>query len=768
MPGSAVALKRMALGWLLLVALVIVLALRQGLVFDSSILKLLPASDQQPLVQLASEQLGEDFSSRLLLLLSGEDEDRLQLAVDDMATSLLAEKDFSAVYWRVSAQEMQRQREASFPFRFSLLDDNTRKLLLAEDYETLSQRALQRLYAPVSAAAGSIIEDPFALYLEQQLNRSGSLSVQLSNSLLKLNNAASPTYLIVLTLNGSPFSAQLQERVIAAINRQQTRLAADIDSLRMSGMLLHAIAGAGQARSEMSTIGTGSMLGIVVVMLLVFGRAKSFFLVLFPVAVGCAFASAMVMLVFGSVHLLTFAFGAGLVGVSIDYALHFLCERRVTAVQQVLPRILPGLLLGLVSSLMAYAAMALTPFPGLRQMAVFSVAGLSASWLTVVLWFPLLTRKDNIEALASAHSLDLLRKRFPRLEKSRMVQCLLLLPVVLSIAVIANGSNEDDIRLLQTSPQSLIEQDQEIGRALGSNAGSRYLLVSGDTLQACLQKEEQLIPELEAMREESLIGGFQALSSQLPSLQRQSENSALIAALYDNQLQAFYGVLQLPANKLNTARDIFAQTAGKRLDQASWQSGVAPGQGQRFIVGQAQSSPATIIRFSGQFETAATQRLQNLADSMDGVVYVDRIEDISYLMAQYREQISVWVVLAYCLLLFVLMLRYRSQLWRIVLPPLLASIFTLAILLQLEQGINLFHMMALILVLGIGLDMGIFLSETDDATHTWLAVSLSLFTSLLAFGLLALSETPVLHHFGITVAIGLSLVWFLAPLMRSR
>jgi len=63
--------------------------------------------------------------------------------------------------------------------------------------------------------------------------------------------------------------------------------------------------------------------------------------------------------------------------------------------------------------------------------------------------------------------------------------------------------------------------------------------------------------------------------------------------------------------------------------------------------------------------------------------------------------------------------------------------------------------------------MGIFLTETNEALPTWLAVSLSTYTSLLAFGLLALSQTPVLHHFGITVAIGLSLVWLLAPTVRA-
>ncbi|MCZ6579234.1 MAG: MMPL family transporter, partial [Gammaproteobacteria bacterium] len=146
----------------------------------------------------------------------------------------------------------------------------------------------------------------------------------------------------------------------------------------------------------------------------------------------------------------------------------------------------------------------------------------------------------------------------------------------------------------------------------------------------------------------------------------------------------------------------------------------------------------------------------------------DQVQNISDLMGKFRVQVGTWVILAYLLVLIALVLRYKKQVWRIVMPPLLASVITLAILVQLEQGINLFHMMALILVLGIGLDMGIFLIETDEAPHTWLAVSLSTFTSLLAFGLLALSDTPVLHHYGLTVAIGLTLVWLFAPLMRKQ
>jgi predicted exporter len=85
----------------------------------------------------------------------------------------------------------------------------------------------------------------------------------------------------------------------------------------------------------------------------------------------------------------------------------------------------------------------------------------------------------------------------------------------------------------------------------------------------------------------------------------------------------------------------------------------------------------------------------------------------------------------------------------------------------MNGGYNIFNLVALMLVFGIGLDMGIFLQESRGGVHTWLAVSLSTLTSLLAFGLLALSQTPVLYHFGIIVLPGLLVIWLLSPLMQT-
>ncbi len=761
-------LKTVARGWLLIVAVVVVLALRQGLSFDSSILSLLPESDQRPLVDNATEQMSRDFSQRLILVVSGKNEQQLRAAVGSMAVALARVPDISRVYWQLEEQDIASLPDQLYPYRFSVVEADVRDVMLAGEYRQLSNRALARWYGPLSVGHSSIIEDPFGLYFESTINRAGDLNLQVSDSLLKITNTEIPSYLLMLTLEGSPFSPALQGRVLGAIAAQHRKLSSSIDGVAMSGMLMHAAAGARQAKSEISTIGFGSLIGIIVTMLIVFRRFKPLVLLMFPVAIGCIFATATVLLIFGKVHLVTFAFGAGLVGVSIDYALHFLCERRVSPAARVLNKILPGLLLGLFSSAIAYAALALTPFPGLRQMAVFSVVGLCASWLTVVIWFPRLTRDDAQQALGIAAKLDALRRRFPRLETNPLLILLLLVPLGLAGLSIWNSSAEDDIRLLQTSPASLLQQEQDLHRTLGIGSSSRFLLINADTLEQCLQKEEQLLGALESLQGKAVIGDFQTLSSSLPSLRRQAENYALVKNLYDRQLGDFYSLIKLPPTALSDAVAVLEQSAQRRLTPDIWVSQLGNEARERLVIMQTDSSAATVIRFTGHLDSSAGNRLNALAGSMDGVTFVDQVQYISDLLGKFRVQVGSWVLYAYLIVLLVLLLRYKIQVWRIVAPPLLASVFTLAILLQFEQGLNLFHLLALILVLGIGLDMGIFLMETGEAPHTWLAVSLSALTSMLAFGLLALSETPVLHHFGLTVAIGLSLVWLLAPLMRSH
>jgi predicted exporter len=225
-------LKSIALGWLLLVALVVVLALRQGANFDSSILSLLPESGQDPLVHRAGEQMNRDFSERLLIVLSGADEDALRVAVADMAAALAPLAEVARVDWRIDDSDPGRLRKELFPYRFVLLEDGLRERLLQGQDGRLLEQTLARLYSPL-AGGGALLEDPFGLYLELGQRPAGGLNLQVSNSLLRVAARPLPSYLLLVTLAGDPFSPALQARLLDTIETQRLQLAGAVDEIAM-------------------------------------------------------------------------------------------------------------------------------------------------------------------------------------------------------------------------------------------------------------------------------------------------------------------------------------------------------------------------------------------------------------------------------------------------------------------------------------------------------------------------------------------------------
>jgi predicted exporter len=185
-------------------------------------------------------------------------------------------------------------------------------------------------------------------------------------------------------------------------------------------------------------------------------------------------------------------------------------------------------------------------------------------------------------------------------------------------------------------------------------------------------------------------------------------------------------------------------------------------------LGQAEGGYSSIVALRGLNKTSLPL-LQHVAAGLEGVRWVDQVQEISSVLSRYRKYMS-WVVLfSYVAVYCLLYPRYRSSAWRVLAPTAVASVATLALLGIFGQNLQLFHVLALLLILGIGVDYGIFFQENSTQRHqaAWLAVGLSALSTLLSFGLLGLSKTPALQAFGLTVSIGIAAVWLIVPCLRN-
>lgn len=741
---------------------------------DTRITAMLPQQERSPLAARA-ESL-DDTATRLVILLGAADTRQASVARRDAAAKALRDA-LAPLTTLDDARSLESLR----------LPAEVQPALIAPDLRSLNDeqwqsRALKQLFQP--GGQRDLVRDPFGLGSAWQAMLTPD-NLRLSGGQLLLRDPdaqegtpASTGYrLISATLTGSAYAMEDQQQLQQALSTV-TAAYPEVRLLR-SGLVFHASAGARQAKYEMSTIGLGSLIGILLLLWAVFRTPRRLPLLLLPVATGVLFALPLTWWVFGSLHVLTLAFGASLIGISIDYVLHQECMRRLAPAGS-LARLWPGLTLGLLSSLAAYLAITLTPMPGLRQMGMFAALGLIGAWLSVRLWLPHLalsaqaTREDSPAARCAAW--------LARCIPGKRSWALLTLVLAAALISLYGLRSDDRLTQLNPSPQTLIDQQREVQRLLAEPDGLRYLIVSADDGPALLERLHQLEPTLTRLADEGELGHWASLAQQLPTLAQQEANLSAQRERTTTLLPEVLSKAGLPVALVERAEK--ALENAHPLLPADWVALPAGEMGQRLWLKE-QDSAVGIVRF-GAVNSAAGDALETLAAGDPTLEYVDQVARLSHTLGRIRSEMAWLVGSAIVLISLLLALRYRRASWRALLPPLGGLVLTLSVLTLAGIGLNLFHLLGLLLVLGIGLDAGIFCAEhpatprhsprTDEAATqdsrrasqaSLLAISLSCASSLLAFGLLSFSQTPALAALGLACLLGLTATWCLVPFARS-
>ncbi|HWY23529.1 MAG TPA: hypothetical protein VNX47_01335, partial [Nevskia sp.] len=145
-----------------------------------------------------------------------------------------------------------------------------------------------------------------------------------------------------------------------------------------------------------------------------------------------------------------------------------------------------------------------------------------------------------------------------------------------------------------------------------------------------------------------------------------------------------------------------------------------------------------------------------------------KIADISEILQRYRR-IALLLTLGIYVVIGVLLARRYGLAGSaaVLLPALGGGALALALLAWAGVPINLFHVLALLLVLGMGSDYSIFLREARGPEGpAMLAVVLAVLTAALSFGLLAFSSTPFIRAIGQVQALGIGIALVLALALR--
>lgn len=727
--------------------------LKKEIHIQTNIFALLPKLNQDTDLAETQHYVSEQLNSNIFVVIDAKDSQQLQQATDDLQRAVSQSSLFEPLQPQVDTEQLGR---ILYQHRAGLLSTDDQQLLDQKDYASLTEKSLMQLFTPgLPISAESLKQDPFMLFSRYLLGVSQQVqhdNVELENGFATIHDHDKISRLFSLKLKQSPYNIDYQEQASAWIDTTQQHLAQMNVKSHWTGTLLFSNYGTQSAKQEISTIGVGSSLGLMLLVWFGFRSLRPLLTEFVAVSTGCLVAFAATHWIFGEIHLMTLVFGASLIGVCVDFSFYFMAmqsQHRKLSGFEVLRPLLPSLFMGLMTTIVAYVFLSFTPFPGFKQIAVFSIVGLASAWLTSILLLPRLPALNAEPAIQRLKWIGEFRIWF---QQHRLIRYVTLLSILfLGGSSLFFLKTNDDIRNLQSMDKSLKQEDQYVRERFMGQQGSDYFVVRGRTPEQMQANEQVLIQKLQHLQHQDQLTSFQALGQWIPTQQQQQQNIAQLQSIPESVLEQYAQNMGLPVNDVKAWQQQLATLPLLSLQDFK----------QHPLAFLQVRSNERLVLLNGVKHLNALKQLQN-----EQIILQQPMNQLSDLFKQHRLQAQSLFIYALIALAIGLGVIYG---WRsivpLVMPVSLALLTTFAIQAWLGVELNLFSIMGTFLIVGIGVDYAIFYRHGHDHPQVvGMALFLFMMSTLLGFGLLSLSHTYAIHCFGLTVLFGVIFSFIYATL----
>ncbi|WAS98110.1 MMPL family transporter [Nannocystis punicea] len=664
-----------------------------------------------------------------------------------------------------------------YPRRFFLLADEPAALQdrLSDDGLRAAARELRRqLGLPTSGVIKQIAPaDPLLAYPAQlrrlEAAQGGGVGLRDGHFVAEDQHA-----LVMLATRSSPFDATDQAPLQAAIEAAFAEVDAQSGGrlvLEQSGVARFALAAETSMRADIGRISTVSLVGIVALFLVMFRSPRLVLLSLAPLVAGVAAALAACLALFGAVHGLTLAFGATLIGVCIDYSVHLFNHHMLDPAsggpRHSARRIWPGLLLGALTTVAGFAGLAWTSFPGLREVALFASIGVLVAALATRYWLPdLLPMAPKPGWVQRRAAAGLARVVAAMRRRRSAVAVLPAAALGLCVVGLPRIEFSDDVRLLTALDPAMLAEDERVRSRVSRMDGGRFVVAFGADEEEALAGNDAVAVRLRAAQAAGEIEAFRSLHALVWSAALQKDNAAALAdPSLPARLDAAFVAEGFRAGSF--AKFFSDMSHGPDVMRPADLAATPLAEAARTFRAEIEGGEVALVTLlRGVDDVAALQaRLQGLAQ----VRYFDQQGMMQAAFGRYRARTLELVVFGLFAVLAMVWLRYRRLGLALAAftPAVLAAATALSLVALSGVTIGILHVVALLLVLSMGVDYGVFLAESRrdpggfDATV--LSVLLACLSTVLAFGLLAMSQSPALQAIGVTVGLGVLLSLVLAP-----
>lgn len=645
----------------------------------------------------------------------------------------------------------------------NLLSNQTRKYLINKQYDKVEENAYEALYNPVIPPVGSIEDDPFLLLTDFVMNLNENSQAPSNFTPIQLNDKYYS--LIMLDVDKElALSPTVLNKEVKKLVDLQKEFSKNGTKVYLTGAPIHSYFASSHSIFEINLICILSTLFVIGLVFWYFGSLSPLIPIGLSIGLGIYAGYCMTALVFRNIHILTFVFSTTLIGVCVDYSLHyFVALKEGKTGTEVIKDIFKSLTVSLITTVSAFLILLFADFILLRQISIFTITGLVTVYGIVVLWYPLLEKigldykPDNTNSLDARQNFSLLRRESERgvelnkyntnsllsrifnahktvhaskllgifVSKPRLTaQLLNCLIAILLIVGLFHTHFDDNIKNMYTPPKALLKAEKLFTEIAGTNGDTSIFVVKGNNLEELLQKEEEIADKLNGTE-------YQALSKYVPSQKRQKTNQTLRKELYRAKLNDF--AIFLPAQKRS---QLISQNYGNNFLSASNDFEFMK---KNFLIDR-NTSIMVVSGYNGE--------------KIDGVRIINFQKDISAQIKHCRRVCLGLLIPIFGFLYLLLTKIYdKKSGLKILLPSICAVALVFGILGLFGCPINLFHLLAIFLIIGFGLDYSVFRFTNPEKAGD--SVFLSCITTVFSFALLAFTGFKLISSLGTVLALGL-------------
>ena len=520
--------------------------------------------------------------------------------------------------------------------------------------------------------------------------------------------------------------------------------------------------------SLIATVLVASML------LLLYRSPRVLVLGLLPVASGALAGVAAVSLGFGSVHGITLGFGVTLIGEGVDYGIYLFTQiEHNEAPESTLRRIWPTLRLGVLTSICGFSAMLFSGFTGLAQLGLFSIAGLVVAVSTTRWVLPHLL-PHGFSVRASTRFSNALMSVVRQAPRARIMLFAVIAIAVVFLAVKRDALWNDSLASMSPVKKESLALDEQLRHDMGAPDVRYMLVLNGSDQESVLRQGETVAGAMHKLVAQGLLEGFDA--PLLPSHALQLARQAALPDAATAQSNLDKALHDLPFRSLTFvpfAREIEAAKQQTLLDRAAFQGSNLGLQLDTFLA-QRDGKWSLMLPLRGVKDVQGIEQgIRRMSDI--SFVLLDMKTESELMFRDYRHEAAKNAMLGALAIVVLLIVSLRSvrRVVEVSLPLVAAVVLVTAGLILSGHTLSIFHLIGLLLAVAVGSNYALFFDQrctsAQDRERTVTSLLFANASTVLGFGLLSFSQSPVLNAIGSTVAAGavLSLI-FSAILIVGR